>query len=75
MKHASNVEADKAHHYVSEFGFIVVFLFFLVQRFDAVIEALEKGQAVDLSGLPPSPGQGEESEFQVDVQEEEKRNI
>ncbi|KAG7220920.1 hypothetical protein INR49_017770, partial [Caranx melampygus] len=28
------------------------------KRFDAVIEALEKGQAVDLSGLPPSPGQG-----------------
>ncbi|KAF1383572.1 hypothetical protein PFLUV_G00133260 [Perca fluviatilis] len=27
------------------------------KRFDAVIEALEKGQAVDLSGLPPSPGQ------------------
>ena len=25
-----------------------------------MIEALEKGQAVDLSGLPPSPGQGEE---------------
>uniref|UniRef100_A0A8C4IY54 Coiled-coil and C2 domain containing 1B n=1 Tax=Dicentrarchus labrax TaxID=13489 RepID=A0A8C4IY54_DICLA len=30
------------------------------KRFDAVIEALEKGQAVDLSGLPPSPGQGKE---------------
>ncbi|XP_051262179.1 coiled-coil and C2 domain-containing protein 1B isoform X5 [Dicentrarchus labrax] len=30
------------------------------KRFDAVIEALEKGQAVDLSGLPPSPGQGSE---------------
>ncbi|XP_008277882.1 coiled-coil and C2 domain-containing protein 1B isoform X1 [Stegastes partitus] len=28
------------------------------KRFDAVIEALEKGQAIDLSGLPPSPGQG-----------------
>ncbi|XP_074508082.1 coiled-coil and C2 domain-containing protein 1B isoform X3 [Sebastes fasciatus] len=27
------------------------------KRFDVVIEALEKGQAVDLSGLPPSPGQ------------------
>ncbi|XP_030017308.1 coiled-coil and C2 domain-containing protein 1B isoform X2 [Sphaeramia orbicularis] len=27
------------------------------KRFDAVIEALEKGQAVDLSGLPPSPVQ------------------
>ncbi|XP_047444781.1 coiled-coil and C2 domain-containing protein 1B isoform X2 [Mugil cephalus] len=27
------------------------------KRFDAVIEALEKGQAVDLSGLPPPPGQ------------------
>uniref|UniRef100_A0A671VF35 Coiled-coil and C2 domain-containing protein 1B n=1 Tax=Sparus aurata TaxID=8175 RepID=A0A671VF35_SPAAU len=27
------------------------------KRFDAVIEALEKGQAIDLSGLPPSPGQ------------------
>lgn len=25
-----------------------------------MIEALEKGQAIDLSGLPPSPGQGEE---------------
>lgn len=36
------------------------FWYFLLQRFDAVIEALEKGQAVDLSGLPPSPGQGEE---------------
>uniref|UniRef100_A0A8D3C484 Coiled-coil and C2 domain-containing protein 1B n=1 Tax=Scophthalmus maximus TaxID=52904 RepID=A0A8D3C484_SCOMX len=30
------------------------------KRFDAVIESLEKGQAVDLSGLPPSRGQGEE---------------
>uniref|UniRef100_A0A4W6FU94 Coiled-coil and C2 domain-containing protein 1B n=1 Tax=Lates calcarifer TaxID=8187 RepID=A0A4W6FU94_LATCA len=30
------------------------------KRFDAVIEAMEKGQAVDLSGLPPSLGQGEE---------------
>ncbi|XP_056149967.1 coiled-coil and C2 domain-containing protein 1B [Lampris incognitus] len=29
------------------------------KRFDAVIEALEKGQPVDLSGLPPSPAQGE----------------
>lgn len=28
------------------------------KRFDAVIEALEKGQAVDLSGLPPSPEDG-----------------
>ncbi|XP_069366663.1 coiled-coil and C2 domain-containing protein 1B isoform X1 [Paralichthys olivaceus] len=28
------------------------------KRFDPVIEALEKGQAIDLSGLPPSPGQG-----------------
>ncbi|XP_018533559.1 coiled-coil and C2 domain-containing protein 1B isoform X1 [Lates calcarifer] len=28
------------------------------KRFDAVIEAMEKGQAVDLSGLPPSLGQG-----------------
>ncbi|XP_070830989.1 coiled-coil and C2 domain-containing protein 1B isoform X1 [Chaetodon trifascialis] len=28
------------------------------KRFDAVIGALERGQAVDLSGLPPSPGQG-----------------
>ena len=37
-----------------------MFCHFLLQRFDAVIEALEKGQAVDLSGLPPSPGQGEE---------------
>uniref|UniRef100_A0A3P9HIL8 Coiled-coil and C2 domain containing 1B n=1 Tax=Oryzias latipes TaxID=8090 RepID=A0A3P9HIL8_ORYLA len=30
------------------------------KNFDAVIEALEKGQAVDLSGLPPSPGQDAE---------------
>ncbi len=30
-----------------------------MQSFDAVIEAMQKGQAVDLSGLPPSPGQGE----------------
>ncbi|XP_026230982.1 coiled-coil and C2 domain-containing protein 1B isoform X2 [Anabas testudineus] len=28
------------------------------KMFDAVIEALEKGQPVDLSGLPPSPEQG-----------------
>lgn len=28
--------------------------------FDAVIEGLDKGQAVDLSALPPSPGQGKE---------------
>ncbi|XP_074545643.1 coiled-coil and C2 domain-containing protein 1B isoform X2 [Halichoeres trimaculatus] len=32
--------------------------FMTSKRFDAVIEALEKGQAVDLSGLPPSPGEG-----------------
>lgn len=38
----------------------VVILFCCVQMFDAVIEALEKGQPVDLSGLPPSPEQGEE---------------
>ncbi|XP_071780419.2 coiled-coil and C2 domain-containing protein 1B isoform X1 [Centroberyx gerrardi] len=30
------------------------------KKFDAVIEALEKGQAVDLSGLPPSLGQVEQ---------------
>uniref|UniRef100_A0A7N6ARR2 Coiled-coil and C2 domain-containing protein 1B n=1 Tax=Anabas testudineus TaxID=64144 RepID=A0A7N6ARR2_ANATE len=36
----------------------VVILFCCVQMFDAVIEALEKGQPVDLSGLPPSPEQG-----------------
>ncbi|XP_038147845.1 coiled-coil and C2 domain-containing protein 1B [Cyprinodon tularosa] len=30
------------------------------KRFDAVIEALEKGQAVDLSGLPSSPEKGAE---------------
>uniref|UniRef100_A0A672HMW8 DM14 domain-containing protein n=1 Tax=Salarias fasciatus TaxID=181472 RepID=A0A672HMW8_SALFA len=29
------------------------------KRFDAVVEALEQGQAVDLSGLPPPPAQGE----------------
>ncbi|XP_029971298.1 coiled-coil and C2 domain-containing protein 1B isoform X2 [Salarias fasciatus] len=28
------------------------------KRFDAVVEALEQGQAVDLSGLPPPPAQG-----------------
>lgn len=32
--------------------------FMTSKKFDAVIEALEKGQAVDLSGLPPSPGEG-----------------
>lgn len=42
------------------FDGVWVFIFFLVQGFDAVIEAFEKGQAVDLSGLPPSPGQGKE---------------
>ncbi|CAG5896432.1 unnamed protein product [Menidia menidia] len=31
------------------------------KRFDAVIEALEKGQDVDLSGLPPPPDQGSDS--------------
>lgn len=35
-------------------------LFFVLQKFDAVIEALQKGEAVDLSELPPSPGQGKE---------------
>uniref|UniRef100_A0A8C3GCS8 Coiled-coil and C2 domain-containing protein 1B n=1 Tax=Cyclopterus lumpus TaxID=8103 RepID=A0A8C3GCS8_CYCLU len=34
--------------------------FMTSKKFDAVVEALEKGQAVDLDGLPPSP-QGEES--------------
>ncbi|XP_041849243.1 coiled-coil and C2 domain-containing protein 1B isoform X3 [Melanotaenia boesemani] len=34
-------------------------LFFKIsKRFDAVVEALEKGQAVDLGDLPPSPGEG-----------------
>lgn len=27
----------------------------LLQRFDTVLEALEKGQPVDLSGMPPAP--------------------
>lgn len=35
-------------------------LCFLVQAFDAVIEALEKGQTVDVRGLPPPPGQGKQ---------------
>lgn len=39
-------------------------LHFALQRFDLVIEALEKGQAVDLGGLPPSP-QGEEHNMQA----------
>ncbi|XP_028986592.1 coiled-coil and C2 domain-containing protein 1B isoform X2 [Betta splendens] len=37
------------------------------KMFDAVIEALEKGQAVDLSGLPPSPEQGGSSTAGSDV--------
>ncbi|XP_017266457.1 coiled-coil and C2 domain-containing protein 1B isoform X2 [Kryptolebias marmoratus] len=32
--------------------------FLTSKKFDAVIEALEKGEPVDLSGLPPSPGRG-----------------
>lgn len=40
---------------LTQFWFVVS-----VQRFDVMIEALEKGQAVDLSELPPSPDQGEE---------------
>lgn len=61
MKYANNVSADKEHHYLS-FGFCFLFLLFVifVQSFDAVIEAFEKGQAVDLRGLPSSPGKGEE---------------
>uniref|UniRef100_A0A665XCE4 Coiled-coil and C2 domain-containing protein 1B n=1 Tax=Echeneis naucrates TaxID=173247 RepID=A0A665XCE4_ECHNA len=38
------------------------------KRFDAVIEALEKGQAVDLSGLPPSP----EQEISLETQHSSK---
>lgn len=30
-------------------------LFLLLQRFGAVLEALEKGQPVDLSAMPPAP--------------------
>lgn len=30
-------------------------LFSLLQRFGAVLEALEKGQPVDLSAMPPAP--------------------
>jgi hypothetical protein len=30
-------------------------LFSLLQRFGAVLEALEKGQPVDMSALPPAP--------------------
>uniref|UniRef100_A0AAQ5X5Z1 C2 domain-containing protein n=1 Tax=Amphiprion ocellaris TaxID=80972 RepID=A0AAQ5X5Z1_AMPOC len=45
-KKEGDVEQAKRHYKTSK-------------RFDAVIEALEKGQAIDLSGLPPSPGQGE----------------
>lgn len=37
-----------------------VCVLFGVQMFDAAIEGLDKGQAVDLSGLPPSPEQGKE---------------
>uniref|UniRef100_A0AAQ5YQI3 C2 domain-containing protein n=1 Tax=Amphiprion ocellaris TaxID=80972 RepID=A0AAQ5YQI3_AMPOC len=43
-KKEGDVEQAKRHYKTSK-------------RFDAVIEALEKGQAIDLSGLPPSPGQ------------------
>ena len=39
-------------------GIMITLFSFLFQRFDAVIEALEKGQGVDLSGLPPSPADG-----------------
>lgn len=39
--------------------FDLFFLLNLIQSFDAAIEALEKGQSVDLSGLPSPPGQGE----------------
>lgn len=28
---------------------------FLLQKFGTVLEALEKGQPVDLSGMPPAP--------------------
>lgn len=31
-----------------------------MQRFDAAMEALEKGELVDLDGLPPSPEEGQD---------------
>ncbi|KAM7379683.1 hypothetical protein PAMP_005217 [Pampus punctatissimus] len=45
------------------------------KRFDAVIEALEKGQAVDLSGLPPSPGQGGNSAGMKEPSSEQNTHV
>uniref|UniRef100_A0A8D3EBY1 Coiled-coil and C2 domain-containing protein 1B n=1 Tax=Scophthalmus maximus TaxID=52904 RepID=A0A8D3EBY1_SCOMX len=53
-------ETSKARRFERGLKVDFLLLFLGAQRFDAVIESLEKGQAVDLSGLPPSRGQGEE---------------
>eukprot|EP00064_Thunnus_orientalis_P016969 superscaffoldBa00003487_g17042 len=45
------------------------------KRFDAVIEALEKGQAVDLSDLPPSPGQGGSSAAMKEPSSEQNTQV
>lgn len=45
------------------------------KRFDAVIEALEKGQAVDLSDLPPSPGQGGNSAAMKEPSSEQNTQV
>lgn len=58
LERANNLEPNKGRHYVCDR--LGVFVLFLVQRFDAVLEGLDKGQAVDLSGLPPPPGQRKE---------------
>ena len=51
-------EACKTRRRKTMTGTMITLFSFLFQRFDAVIEALEKGHAVDLSGLPPSPAEG-----------------
>lgn len=35
-------------------------VFVSVQKFDAAIEALEKGELVELAALPPSPEEGQD---------------
>uniref|UniRef100_A0A1A7WHU5 Coiled-coil and C2 domain-containing protein 1B n=1 Tax=Iconisemion striatum TaxID=60296 RepID=A0A1A7WHU5_9TELE len=47
LKAKKQGEVEQAKHY-----------FLTSKKFDAVIEALDKGQAVDLSELPPPPGKG-----------------
>lgn len=54
-------------------GFFFLLLL-LLQSFDPMLEALEKGQSVDLGSLPPPPGQGEDEKTDLTNIKMKKQN-